>query len=51
MDENDLQNLPSEGDQKSVMKLKICESATFKNSSHTSKVFQVLQTLRKYVVT
>ncbi|KAL4085445.1 hypothetical protein QTP88_027304 [Uroleucon formosanum] len=46
MAENDLQHLPCEGDEKSVMKLKICEPTKFKNSSHTVEAFQVLQTFR-----
>ncbi|KAL4085456.1 hypothetical protein QTP88_027314 [Uroleucon formosanum] len=50
MAENDLQHLPCEGDEKSVMKLKICEPTKFKNSSHTVEEFQVLQTFRKEVV-
>jgi len=51
MDENDLQHLRYEGDQTSVLKFKKCEPKKFKNSSHTAEVFEVLQSLRMYVVT
>ncbi|XP_060866001.1 kelch-like protein 2 [Metopolophium dirhodum] len=46
MDENDLQHLPSEGDQTSILKFKRCEPKKFKNSSHTAEIFGVLQSLR-----
>ncbi|XP_029345666.1 kelch-like protein 2 isoform X2 [Acyrthosiphon pisum] len=45
MDENDLQHLPCEGDQTSVLKFKRCEPKKFKNSSHTAELFGVLQSL------
>jgi len=36
-------------DQEEVMTFKKCEQKTYKNSSHMVGVFEVLQSLRKYV--
>lgn len=40
-----------ESDQMDVSKSSECESKNYTNSSHIIKVFEVLQYLRKYVVT
>jgi len=37
-------------DHEGVMTFKRCEQKTYKNSSHMVGVFEVLQSLRKYVV-
>jgi len=50
VDKTVMDKLTSESyDQKEVMTFKRCEQKTYKNSSHMVGVFEVLQSLRKYV--